>query len=269
MLTKFLRSLTKKAVPHPLETISICLLITCICYLSLVHLFPYISSSSPVIKPLRILLKDNHAVAVDKIESLGFLLEKAAYKSNAPVNLILRPFVVETPKLPVLAPNSGILAKSVLKSVAELQSSIARVPVMDANGHPFYLEDFCYRLADGKCAVITPLQVWNNSVSDMAADQEFLKTIQGAVQNKAQYFQSLRFNEADLVGASSMTIMYVLRADSLKMANLISDWDEKLATIRTEQLYPVYPPNFAFRSGPRASLLQEVGWKFREFIEVL
>lgn len=100
-----LQELARRVTKYPLETISLCLVFSCVSYLTLVHILPTVEFKTA--RPLRVLVRGSEAVATDTVESLSYLLAKNHYKPPNHHNLYVRQLVVSVPKFPVIIPPQG------------------------------------------------------------------------------------------------------------------------------------------------------------------
>lgn len=104
-MLRTIKCIATKVTKYPLETISLCLVFSCVSYLTLVHILPSVEYKSA--RPLRVLVRGSEAVATDTVESLSYLLSKNHYRPPNHRNLYIRQLVVSVPKFPVIIPPQG------------------------------------------------------------------------------------------------------------------------------------------------------------------
>ena len=123
----------------------------------------------------------------------------------------------------------------------------------------YTLKDFCLKQS-GKCLFFSPSKAWNSTL-----DLDMDKNIHQTLIKYAEFFHGLNSTRKH---ANSMTLSYVLEIDSLAKMRLVKEWEEKLAVLKTEGFYSIYPPFYSLNTYAKLGFLNEVGWKVSEFLEV-
>jgi len=70
----------------------------------------------------------------------------------------------------------GVLHKSLLHSLFDLQDVVANFTVLDSGGLPYSLKDICFQVRD-QCLVNSPLEFWHSDKARFLQDQDILQTV--------------------------------------------------------------------------------------------
>ncbi|KAJ3058689.1 hypothetical protein HK102_010362, partial [Quaeritorhiza haematococci] len=336
-----LRPVVSKTTRHPIETIAICLLIASACYFSLIHLFkqdPTARVSSHLAPPKSQLVaildgqvfylgspdqqqqpqhntrhRGRHQTHRSRLHSsfpspVGTRFSPASGSSFLPTHinpnktLLLRQIVIDLPKHSVLIPPQGVLTKSVLRSVLDLQDAVTHISVTDVAGRTFSLGDLCFRKGKAgargsegdetidDCSVWTPLTLWKNDRDALHRDHDVLKTITKHLQSSPDtkdanifshlYFRNLTTADADgtaakVTGASSLVLSYLLDVTTPSQAHMVSLWEDQVLHTKTDNLYPQFRRGVDGESASQHrdqhsspfTVWEDLSWKVTEFLE--
>ncbi|EGF78470.1 hypothetical protein BATDEDRAFT_17340 [Batrachochytrium dendrobatidis JAM81] len=185
--------------------------------------------------------------------------------SSSADSLLLKQVVISEPK-PHQHPASasppipaGVLTQTVLATALHFQQAVANLVVHDSLGNVFTLSDLCQKVASDSqqdCVVHSPLSLWDNKESVLMADPNIMDTIsRAAIKEHPDCahpenadlvdagFIGLRTVLTDktnprVVGASAIVLSYMLNVSTSAQARLANVWEQRLASLHVNNMYP-------------------------------
>ncbi|KAH6592435.1 hypothetical protein BASA50_008051 [Batrachochytrium salamandrivorans] len=183
-------------------------------------------------------------------------------------SLLLKQVVISEPKLSTNQPlSAGVLTSAVLATAMQFQAAAASLTVQDSLGSVFTVADLCqktfnnsdddnHRDATHHCTVHSLFSLWNNDASILAADSDILATISraalkdhpdcpdaanadlldaGLVGSRIDYSDA---SNPRIVGASAFILTYLLNVSTPTQSRLANIWEQRLANLHVDNLYP-------------------------------
>ncbi|KAJ3079332.1 3-hydroxy-3-methylglutaryl-coenzyme A (HMG-CoA) reductase isozyme, partial [Rhizoclosmatium hyalinum] len=233
MVTRaILAPLVRLSTAHPIEVISVCLLIACYCYVSLLHGFTASPASEPALLDALSDLPFSAFIEGDRIVKLqDALLDSTSILFQSDLKLFVKRVVVDQPPS---APK--LVTHQIVQSAKQLEQNILNLKInVPSTGRSVGFKDLCFKAPSSTdCLYVSPLDTPSTPKKNAIRPilDSWVRNVTGVSLDV--------FNQTES-GASPLAFLFVLDQSNATNIEITNLWSSQVDLLKTPNLSSTRP----------------------------